>query len=245
MDITKTDLYLFCVLLGSIVHAISGFGFGVFVMSVFPYFMPNYTMGLVLSGLIGITITAYLSIRQFRAVRARYVVVPFVASVVAGFLATRWLKGISDIIMGRALGIFLILLSIYFLAFEKRIKIRTNVRNGIIAGTAAGIIDTMFGMGGTPLALYLSSIAESKEQYVANLSCVILLLSAGTAVNRIIAGMITLEILKYYALGLVFVVLGMMIGGKIFSKFSPGTLRKVVYIFIMVSGLLLLARSLA
>lgn len=245
MDTETILLYAVCVLIGAIIHAISGFGFGVFAMSVFPFFMPSYTMGLVLSGMMGITITTYYSLSQFRKVNWKYIIVPFVSSVIVGFLTMRYLKGFSDNFLGRVLGLFLILLSVYFLVFEKLITVRMNIRNGIIAGSAAGFIDTMFSMGGTPLALYLSSTAASKEAYLANLSCTILLMSLGTLVNRVIAGMITVEILKYYVFGLIFVVIGMTIGGKIFKTFSPSVLRKAVYIFIAITGVLLVVRSFA
>ncbi|WP_367924635.1 sulfite exporter TauE/SafE family protein [uncultured Ruthenibacterium sp.] len=236
MDLLTFFLFAVTVFCGAVTQAVCGFGFGVLVMSVLPYFMPSYIGALVPCGLMGTSITLYLSLRRVRNIRWKLVAGPLVASTITCWLSTRYLKVLSDTVLRGALGVFLVGLSaVHFLARAKQ-KRKPSVPRSVVAGCAAGVTDALFGMGGPPVASYLLSVTDDKDTYLTNLSCVFAVLCINTTLTRAVSGMITLDALKNYLVGMIFVAAGLAVGGRIFYKISQKTLEKLVYCFFTVSG---------
>ena len=236
-------LFAVSTFLGAMVHTVGGFGFGIFVMSVYPYFLPSYTSGLTTSALLGIVIAAYLTIQRVRFIRWKLLLPLLLSSVVAGWLATRYLLRFSDAFLSVLLGIFLLLLSLFFFLFPNRVFIRPNALNGLLVGTMSGVINAAFAMGGPPLAIYLSSALETKDEYTANISCVFLATCVNTVIARCASGLVTPETLNLFLPGAAFVAVGIIVGKRIANRINRQTLQKTIYGFIAGSGIILLLKA--
>ena len=110
----------------SFIQRTTGFGFGIFIMTMLPFLMPSYGEATTLSGLLAITTSAAIvwRLRSYvtwqRLWRLWPILLTFIiVSTVAIFALTR----IEDHILRRILGVALILISIYFMLFSKRIKL--------------------------------------------------------------------------------------------------------------------------
>ena len=151
----------------SFIQRTTGFGFGIFIMTMLPFLMPSYGEATTLSGLLAITTSAvivwrlrcYVTWQRLWPILLTFIVV----STVAIFALTR----IEDHILRRILGVALILISIYFMLFSQRIKLPTTKRVQVGAGTLSGLMGGFFGMQGPPAVLYFIQSEPTKEHYMA------------------------------------------------------------------------------
>ena len=151
----------------SFVQRTTGFGFGIFIMTMLPFFLPTYGEATTLSGLLAITTSAvivwrmrsYVTWKRLWPIQLTFIVV----STIAIFALTR----IEDHILKRILGVALIVISIYFALFSQRIKLPTTNGVQVGAGTLSGLMGGFFGMQGPPAVLYFIQSEPTKEHYMA------------------------------------------------------------------------------
>ena len=128
----------------SFIQRTTGFGFGIFIMTMLPFLMPTYGEATTLSGLLAITTSAaivwrlrsYVTWQRLWPILLTFIIV----STVAIFALTR----IEDHILRRILGVALILI-----------------------GTLSGLMGGFFGMQGPPAVLYFIHSEPTKEHYMA------------------------------------------------------------------------------
>lgn len=109
----------------SFVQRTTGFGFGIFIMTMLPFFMPTYGESTTLSGLLAITTSAVIvwQLRSYVTWKRLWPILLtfFAVSTIAIFALTR----IEDHILKRVLGVALIVISIYFALYSQKIKLST------------------------------------------------------------------------------------------------------------------------
>ena len=120
----QTALQLFLLSIGaSFVQRTTGFGFGIFIMTMLPAIMPSYGEATTLSGILAMTTSAIIVTQKYKYVnwpRLWPILLTFIiVSFGAIFMLGRMEYGILSIL----LGITLIAVSIYFAFFSKRIKV--------------------------------------------------------------------------------------------------------------------------
>ena len=137
----------------------------------------------------------------------------------------------------RLLGVTLILLSVYFWFFGGKIKIRPTKTNALIAGGLAGAMSGLFAMGGPPMVVYYVNSLENKEDYMATIQCFFALSGVISTINRVQSGFITSTALLLFIPAFAITFLATFLGKKIYGKIRPELLKKVVYVFMAISGL--------
>ena len=249
----------------SFIQRTTGFGFGIFIMTMLPFMMPSYGEATTLSGLLAITTSATIAWRLRSYVcwqRLWPILLTFVVvSTVAIFALTR----IEDHVLRRILGVTLVLISIYFMLFSQKIKLSTtkkaaiereksDVDNGssereqarskvkvqVGAGTLSGLMGGFFGMQGPPAVLYFILSEPSKEHYMAMTQTYFLIGNVMMTFIRAYNGFFTTTVLTDYCFGLGGVVIGTLLGSYVFSRIPNRIFRYVVYAYIAVSGVIIL-----
>ena len=67
-----TLLFVFILtIIASFIQRVSGFGFGIFVMMFFPFFLPSYGDSVMLSGLLAGSTALMIAVRNWRYIRWR------------------------------------------------------------------------------------------------------------------------------------------------------------------------------
>ncbi len=225
---------------GGFVQRVSGFGLGIFVMLFFPYLMPGYAMGAAVSGMMSVVGSGYNAARYRKHIQIKVVLPLLCAAAVTIPVAVYFSATAPETLMKRLLGLVLILLSIYFLFFSKRISIRPTVGNGILAGALGGTLNGLFSTGGPPVVLYLVHAAKDNLVYFATIQFYFAVTNAYSAVMRLLSGIITWEAMGYLAVSLVGWVLGDTLGSAVFSRLNGDALKRIIYIGMIVSGVLML-----
>ena len=240
----------------SFVQRTTGFGFGIFIMTMLPFFLPTYGEATTLSGLLAITTSAVIvwKLRGFITWKRLWpILLTFIiVSTIAIFTLTR----IEDHILRCILGVALIVISIYFAAFlrpvgskrpkverSQRIKLPTTKRVQVGAGTLSGLMGGFFGMQGPPAVLYFIQSEPTKEHYMAMAQTYFLIGNVMMTIVRAYNGFLTTTVLTDYCFGLGGVIVGTSLGAYVFKRIPNRIFRYIVYAYIAVSGVIILLSS--
>lgn len=236
-------LTLFIFALGAaFVQRTTGFGFGIFIMTVLPFIMPSYGEATALSGLLAMVTSLYLTIRYFRHIPWRKLLPILATFIVVSAFAVALLGALKSNVLQRLLGIVLITAAGYFWCFAQRIRVNPTLPVQTSLGTLSGFMGGLFGMQGPPAVLYFLQVTSSKEEYTAMAQAYFLFGNLAMTLYRAHSGFVTSDVMTAWCWGLPAVFLGTFIGNLVYKHLSLPTLRKVVYIYIAISGVIALVK---
>ena len=239
-------LYLPCaaaVFAGSLLQTVTGLGLAILTMAVLPFFLP-LSAALAISSFLGVGHSLCSLGKNFRLKVSTKIFVPVLTYFVVSAVMSRFMISLSSDVAIRILGVFLIILSVFLLFWQKRVKFSASIKGGIVAGAVSGIMGALFGINGPPLAIYYLTTADSDEEYLLNIRLSFLITCLYTAGLRILSGYITVEVFKYSAVGLVAMLTGIRTGKHLSATRVRGeTLKKAVYGTMILSGLIYLVQG--
>jgi uncharacterized membrane protein YfcA len=222
------------------VQRVSGFGLGIFAMLFLPHFLPSHTAAATIVGICSMVTSSYNAVKYRKDIPYR-TILPLLFSAmisipIAVYFSSRVPKGIFEIL----LGVVLVLLSFYFLFFNKSIKIKASTLNGAISGTLSGVLNGLFSTGGPPAVLYLTHATTTNAAYFAGIQFYFGLTNIYASVMRVFSGLVTLDVLIMSAFGLFGCLLGDFLGKGVFDKLDGEKLKKIIYIGMIVSGIVMI-----
>ncbi len=223
----------------SFIQRTTGFGFGIFIMTMLPFMMPSYGEATTLSGLLAITTSAFIVARMHRQVNWQRLWPILLTFIVVSTIAIFTLKQIEDHVLRKILGVALILISIYFMCFSQRIKLPTSKRVQVTAGTLSGFMGGFFGMQGPPAVLYFIQSEPTKEHYMAMAQTYFLIGNIMMTFVRAYNGFFTTTVLTDYFFGMGGAIIGTTIGAYVFKHIPTRLFRYIVYIYIAISGFII------
>ena len=210
----------------SFIQRTTGFGFGIFIMTMLPFLMPSYGEATTLSGLLAITTSASIAWRLRGYVtwsRLWPILLTFIiVSTIAIFALTR----IED--------------HIYFMLFSQCIKLPTTKNVQVGVGTLSGLMGGFFGMQGPPAVLYFIQSEPTKEHYMAMTQTYFLIGNVMMTGVRAYNGFFTITVAIDYLYGLGGVIIGTLLGAYVFKHIPNHIFRYIVYAYICFSGVIIL-----
>ena len=234
-------LLLFLMSLGAaFVQRVSGFGFGIFIMTVLPYIMPSYGEATTLSGLMAMVTSLIIAIRNYKYLHWKKLFIILFTFLIVSYIAVQFVSIASDGILKKLLGGILIFASIWFLFLSKRVHLPATVPVQISMGTISGLMGGFFGMQGPPAVLYFISSAKQKEEYMAMAQMYFLLGNIFMTGYRAQCGYLTIAVLHGWCCGIVAVLIGTTLGSIVFRFVSLDILRKIIYAYMAISGIIAL-----
>jgi len=232
-------VYIFLLSIGaSFVQRTVGFGFGIFIMTALPWLMPSYGQATALSGLLAMTTSAVIVFKMRRYLQWRKLLPILTTFLVVSTISIFCLKRMDDVMLRKVLGVVLVLISIYFTIFSKRVKIPPTLPFQIGMGTASGVMGGFFGMQGPPAVLYFISSSRNKEEYLALVQTYFLIGNSMMTLTRAYNGFVTATVGKAYLCGLGGVAIGTAIGAYVFTHIPNRIFRYIVYAYIAISGII-------
>lgn len=234
-------LLLFLLSIGAaFIQRVSGFGFGIFIMTVLPYLMPSYGEATTLSGMLAMMMSFFIFLRHYRHLRWHKLWAMLCIFLITSFFAIHFVSAAGDGILKICLGVILIFASIWFLFLAHHIHIRPNLPTQVGLGTLSGIMGGLFGMQGPPAVLYFVETTETKEEYLVTAQTYFFIGNLCMTGYRAYYGFLTDTVLQSWCYGLLGVAIGTWLGAIAFRHLSLSILRKVIYIYMAISGLICL-----
>ena len=223
--------------IASFIQRVSGFGFGIFVMMFFPFFLPSYGDSVMLSGLLAGSTALMIAVRNWQYIRWKLMGRVLIFNVIASYLATEYMRSLGSNTMKQWLGVMLILIALYFIFSEGRIgRIFKSKLAQITIGGVSGGMGGMFAMPGPPLVLYCISTIEDKRDYVTTLQAFSVVMNLCYTLFRFKAGFYSEDTWLWWLVGLGGAVIGSFIGYRFFEQISNRTLKYIVYVVMIISG---------
>ncbi len=222
------------------VQRVSGFGFGIFIMTILPYLMPSYGEATTLSGILAAVTSSIIVWHMHKYIAWRKLLPILLTFLVVSWGAVQFVAAAGDGVLKRILGAVLILTSIYFFFFSEKIHIRPTLPMQLSMGTLSGVMGGLFGMQGPPAVLYFLASTERKEEYMALVQCYFLIGNLVMTVYRAQSGFLTHTVCVSWCYCLVAVLIGTWIGAKVFRMIPIKVLRKIIYAYMGVSGVIAL-----
>lgn len=230
-------LEIFLLTIGaSFVQRTTGFGFGIFIMTMLPFLMPSYGEATTLSGLLALSTSAMIvwKMREYISWRRMIPILTTFIIVSAGAICI--LSRVHDDTLRKILGVILIATSIYFAFFSGRIRIRTTLPWQIGAGTVSGLMGGFFGMQGPPAVLYFISSEPDKNHYMAMAQTYFVIGNIMMTIVRASNGFLTVTVGKCWLFCLAAVIIGTLLGTWAFRHIPGKIFPYVVYGYIGISG---------
>lgn len=227
-------------LCASFIQRTIGFGFGIFIMTMLPLLTPSYGEATALSGMMAMTTSLITSVKMRRFITWKRMLPILAVFTVVSTLCIFFVSRMEDHLLKRIMGAVLILTSLYFAFFSKRIRLRPTLPVQIGTGTLSGAMGGFFGMQGPPAVLYFISSEPDKEHYIAMCQCYFFIGNLLMTLARGANGFVTATVLTDYLYGLGGVLIGTMIGDYVFKFLSGNLLRYLVYVYIGISGVVAL-----
>jgi len=234
-----TILILFA-LGAAFVQRVSGFGFGIFIMTVLPYLLPSYGEATTLSGTLAIVTSVIIVAKMYKFIDWKKLLPILVTFLIVSWIAVQFVAWAGDGILKRILGGVLVFASIWFFFLSDRIHLKATLPVQLSMGTISGMMGGLFGMQGPPAVLYFLACADRKEQYMALAQAYFLIGNFTMTLYRATSGFLTHEVIVDWAVCLPAVLLGTWIGAKVFRLLPINILRKIIYAYMGISGVIAL-----
>lgn len=218
----------------------TGFGFGIFIMTMLPYLMPSYGEATTLSGLLAAVTSLTIVMRYRKHLEWSKLLPILTVFLVVSSFAVHLLSLLASATLHTVLGIMLIAAALYFWFFAGRLTVKPNIATQMSLGTLSGFMGGLFGMQGPPAVLYFLQVSKTKEGYAVLAQAYFLIGNIVMTIYRAHEGFLTPMVLSSWCIALPGVALGTVVGGLVFSRLSMTLLRKIVYIYIGISGVLAL-----
>ena len=225
-------------IVASFIQRVSGFGFGIFVMMFFPFFLPSYGESVMLSGLLAGSTALMISVKNWKFIRWRMMWIVTFFNVLFSFVATEYMRSLSNGVLKQCLGVVLTLIALYFLFGEGRMgRIFKSKPAQITIGSVSGVMGGMFAMPGPLVVLYCISTLEDKKEYVATLQAFSVVFNSFYTIFRFNAGFYSENTWLWWVMGIGGAVIGSLLGSRCFELISNQTLKRIVYVMMIVSGM--------
>lgn len=224
-------------LVAGIIQTVTGFGAAVLLMLVMPYFFNMITAPAVTSAItLGFTVTLAWKFRKHIDLKA--CLFPTLIYQLCSIASIGLAKELNLEHLSVAFGIFLIILAIYFFVFSEKITVQANRKTAAVCALISGITAGFFGIGGPLMAIYFISATEDKQSYIGTLQFLFAFTNIVNMMMRIANGIFTVDLLPVVLLGFVGITVGKLVGLRILDKTNPDRIKKLVYAFVGISGVL-------
>lgn len=228
--------------MAAFVQRVTGFGFGIFIMTILPYVMPSYAESITLSGILSLTQSGILLVQLWRFISWKRVMPMLTVFLIVSYAATKTVAEFDGFFFLHVLGAVLILFSIYFFLFADKIRIKGSYPLQIGLGTLSGLMGGFFNMQGPPAVIYFVQSEPDKKSYIAQTQVYFFIGNLFMAFVRYTEGFVTPEVGYSWCCAIVGVLVGTIIGTKVFHLLPAARLKKVIYGYMAVSGVVALLK---
>ena len=223
--------------LASLIQSISGLGSTIVLMGLLPLFLPYKTANItaLVCAIVMLVLTSW-SLRK--SLQLKLVLLPVALSLVGRILSLQLLDRLSDGVLMKLSGTFLILVAIYLTFLSDKIHLKPTNGNGMLVGFLAGIMGGLTNISGPVFATYYLPASKRNEEYSANLQFSFMVGCIFTLSMHFVKGNITGTLLKYGLIGSIGTIVGVYGGIKIFQKINRTNLRRIICSVIAIMGIL-------
>ncbi|MFT5691653.1 MAG: putative membrane protein YfcA [Oceanicoccus sp.] len=240
MELIDTSIFLLLVMIGAYVQTITGFAMGllivggVTILNIAPIAFTAAVVS-ILSLLNAVLVLRY-SIKFINWKTVGFISLGMMPSLVAGVLILDMLSESEYVLLRRILGFVIISAGILLTLKPEPWKKTSSGLSASLTGIAGGIIGGLFSTGGAPLAFFMYRQPIDLNYIRATLLAVFAITTLSRTVIVAIEGGLTQEILTTSAIAIPLVMITTFFARKISPPSADATIRKSVFILLILIG---------
>lgn len=224
------------------VQAASGLGYAIFAMFFMPMLIP-FQQCSVISAAVIVVIGVQMAVSLHSHLKIRKIVLPMTFCLMTTWLGIYIIKVTDEDNMRIIMGIFLILLAVYFYLTNKHnIRMKAGLAADIVIGSVTGLSTGMFNIVGPFLSLYYYDNCEDNLEFKANLEVSFLIAGVYSLCLNLMYVKPDAFIIKAVGLSAAGAVLAGIAGLHVFRKIDKDKLKYVIIGVLPVMGLILIFR---
>lgn len=224
--------------LGYAVRAVSGFGAGVIATPLLTFVLP-LPVTVPLITVIGMFAGSRQVARDWKMIEWRSIAI-FVPGSLAGVALGLYLfAAVDQLLLARALGLYILGYAMYSLFGEKVLKRKVAMPRWVVHPVAfvGGLVATIFGgLAGAIYATYLDALSLSKGVFRVTMSAMLLVLALVRSAGYAATGVFGPEDAVLIVAAIVPLVIGTVIGDRLHDRLDPAAFRRAVGILLIASG---------
>lgn len=140
-------------LLAGFIQGVIGFGAGIVLMSVLPYFL-LLPKAAALTNTVAVSLTIIMVYHYRNYIKLKLIIWPTLFYILGSTIAIRLSKNLDISFLKIIFAIFLICLALYFWKFSQKISISANFMSMFLCGFVSGVCDGLFAIGGPLMVLF-------------------------------------------------------------------------------------------
>lgn len=223
-------------LLAGFIQTVTGFGGGIINMLVLPYIVSLATASGI-NGCITLFLNISLVVYFWKHINFKKILWPAVIAMELSTLAINLVTVLPVDTLKLVFSIFIVILAIYFNFFNK-VEINDTPFTMIICSAISGLGNGLFGIAGPPMVLYYLSACKKKEEYLGTIQLFFLIIGFYASIVRLLSGIITADLLPSIISGIIMVLVGKKLGTLVVDKLSVDKMKKYIYIFLGIVGVI-------
>lgn len=244
MDKTVIYIIIFVAAIAAgMLRSFAGFGAGIILLLILPRFFDVVT-STTLNQAICTGMPIIVAIRYRKYTEWKKTLLPGIAFIIASMSTIRMLKNIDLSWLGAAMGLFLILLSLYYLFWAKKIEINPTPLTAVIFGLISGVLSGLFSIGVTLMAVYFLAITEDRNHYIADLQSAMAVSNIFSLATRVSTGFYTASLIVPTLIGFVGMLFGQFAGDRISGHMNEEKIKRFIYILVGITGIETLIKQL-
>lgn len=222
------------------IQAASGLGYAIFAMFFMPLLIPFQQCSIISAAVI-VVIGIQMAISLHSHLRVKKIILPMTFCLATTWLGIYIIRITDEDKMRTIMGIFLIILAIYFYITNKyNIKMKAGLMTDIIIGSITGLSTGMFNIVGPFLSLYYYDNCEDSLEFKANLETSFLIAGIYSLCLNLIYVKLDAFLLKAIGLSAVGVIFAGILGLHVFRKVDKEKLKYVIIGVLPVMGFILI-----
>lgn len=219
------------------IQSMSGFGAGTImaiIFSLIPGITQTQAAAMTLS--VCFPLTIYLALKYRKYFEWKLIVLPLIPYLIVSTVMNLVMKKIDGKLLPILFGVFQIILAVYYLFVSAAIKPRKDAVTGITIGGVSGATAALFGVGGPFLSIYMVAVSSSAKSYTANLQLLFVITNIFILSEKLAMGHYPFNAWYYTIAGIVAIIAGARLGVILINKIDIEKMKKIVYWFLLVSG---------
>ena len=223
-------------------RAVSGFGAGVIATPLLTFVLP-LPVTVPLITVIGFFASLRQVLRDWSQIEWRRITVFIPGSLAGVALGLVVFKSVDQLLLARALGVYILLYAIYSLAGERVHARAFTMPHWLVhpVSVLGGFVATIFGgLAGAIYATYLDALRLSKGTFRVTMSATLLALAFVRSIGYFATGVFKLEDLALMVASFVPVAIGTIVGDRLHDRLDPQAFRRAIGVLLVASGVGLL-----
>lgn len=228
-------IFLLTTMIAGVIQGLTGFGAGIVMMMCLPMIF-QLTASAGISVCISIVLLISMVYTYKKYINLKLIIVPIVIFLSVITMTINLSTTFDPTIMKKIFGVFLIILSIYYIFFNRNRAQKLSIPVSLFCIMVSAICDGLFGIGGPLMVLYFMSMTESIQEYLGTIQCFFLINCIYTTTLRIFKGILLTQHISIIIIGMIGIAIGGQLSKRLISYLDVDLVKKLTYLMIGISG---------